>query len=86
VFTIGKLARIVDVSSDTLRYYEREGLIEPAGKTMCACRNASPWRRKISATSRAGTMAPAQPCGTTSKRSRSSGLGVLLIVLVATRV
>jgi putative transposase len=30
-------------------------------------------------------MAPAQPGGTTSKRSRSSGLGVLLIVLVATR-
>ena len=30
--------------------------------------------------------APAQPGGTTSKRSRSSGLGVLLIVLVATRV
>ena len=27
-----------------------------------------------------------QPGGTTSKRSRSSGLGVLLIVLVATRV
>jgi MerR family Zn(II)-responsive transcriptional regulator of zntA len=33
VFTIGKLARIADVSSDTLRYYEREGLIEPAGKS-----------------------------------------------------
>jgi DNA-binding transcriptional MerR regulator len=33
VFTIGKLARIVDVSRDTLRYYEREGLIEPAGKS-----------------------------------------------------
>jgi hypothetical protein len=31
-------------------------------------------------------MAPDQPGGTTSKRSRSSGLGVLLIVLVATRV
>src|SRR5262249_37355242 len=52
----------------------------------CACRNAAPWRRKISATSRAGAMRPAQPGGTTSKRSRSSGLGVLLIVLVATRV
>ena len=36
--------------------------------------------------SRAGAMAPAQLGGTTSKRSRSSGLGVLLIVLVATRV
>src|SRR5262249_13628696 len=51
-----------------------------------ACRKASPWRRKISATSRARAMAPAQPGGTTSKRSRSSGLGVLLIVLVATWV
>jgi uncharacterized protein DUF2380 len=42
--------------------------------------------RQLSATSRAGAMTPAQPGGTTSKRSRSSGLGVLLIVLVATRV
>ena len=33
MFTIGKLARIADVSSDTLRYYEPEGLIEPAGKS-----------------------------------------------------
>src|SRR5262249_395264 len=49
-------------------------------------RKGGAWRRKISATSRAGAMTPAQPGGTTSKRSRSSGLGVLLIVLVATRV
>ena len=41
---------------------------------------------KISATSRAGAMTPAQPGGTTSRRSRSSGLGVLLMVFVATRV
>jgi DNA-binding transcriptional MerR regulator len=33
LFTIGKLAGIAGVSSDTLRYYEREGLIEPAGKS-----------------------------------------------------
>jgi DNA-binding transcriptional MerR regulator len=33
MFTIGKLAHIADVSSDTLRYYERQGLIEPAGKS-----------------------------------------------------
>jgi DNA-binding transcriptional MerR regulator len=33
MFTIGKLADIAGVSSDTLRYYEREGLIEPAGKS-----------------------------------------------------
>jgi DNA-binding transcriptional MerR regulator len=33
MFTIGKLAHIAGVSSDTLRYYEQEGLIEPAGKS-----------------------------------------------------
>jgi DNA-binding transcriptional MerR regulator len=33
VLTIGKLATIADISADALRYYEREGLIEPAGKS-----------------------------------------------------
>jgi len=33
MLTIGKLARIADVCSDTLRYYERQGLIAPAGKS-----------------------------------------------------
>jgi len=33
MLTIGKLAAAAGVSSDTLRYYEREGLIEPAGKS-----------------------------------------------------
>jgi hypothetical protein len=33
MLTIGKLAGVAGVSSDTLRYYEREGLIEPAGKS-----------------------------------------------------
>src|SRR5262245_17294846 len=33
MLTIGKLAHSAGVSSDTLRYYEREGLIEPAGKS-----------------------------------------------------
>ena len=33
MFTIGKLAALAEVSTDTLRYYEREGLIEPAGKS-----------------------------------------------------
>ena len=33
MLTIGKLAHSVGVSSDTLRYYEQEGLIEPAGKS-----------------------------------------------------
>jgi len=33
VFTIGKLAAQAEISTDTLRYYEREGLIAPAGKS-----------------------------------------------------
>lgn len=33
MFTIGKLASRTHVSNDTLRYYEQEGLIEPAGKS-----------------------------------------------------
>ncbi|KAB2846027.1 MAG: heavy metal-responsive transcriptional regulator [Hyphomicrobiaceae bacterium] len=33
MFTIGKLASRTQVSNDTLRYYEHEGLIEPAGKS-----------------------------------------------------
>jgi MerR family Zn(II)-responsive transcriptional regulator of zntA len=32
-FTIGKIASAVNVSTDTLRYYEREGLIGPACKS-----------------------------------------------------
>ena len=31
--TIGRTAALAQVSPDTLRYYEREGLIEPATKT-----------------------------------------------------
>lgn len=30
--TIGKVATLVNVSTDTLRYYEREGLVDPASK------------------------------------------------------
>ena len=33
MFTIGKLASLTDVSNDTLRYYEHQGLLEPAGKS-----------------------------------------------------
>jgi MerR family Zn(II)-responsive transcriptional regulator of zntA len=33
MLTIGKLAALAETSPDTLRYYEREGLIEPAGRT-----------------------------------------------------
>ncbi len=33
MFTIGKLAALTSVSNDTLRYYEAEGLVSPAGKS-----------------------------------------------------
>src|SRR5712691_1600600 len=33
MFTIGKLASLTSVSNNTLRYYEQEGLVEPAGKS-----------------------------------------------------
>lgn len=33
VLTIGKLAQAGDISTDALRYYEREGLLAPASKT-----------------------------------------------------
>ena len=33
MLTIGKLAARTSVSNDTLRYYEQEGLLEPAGKS-----------------------------------------------------
>lgn len=33
MLTIGKLAAIARVTPDTLRYYEREGLIDPSGKS-----------------------------------------------------
>ena len=38
MFTIGKLASQTNVSNDTLRYYEQEGLIEPAGKSSAGYR------------------------------------------------
>lgn len=33
MLTIGKLAALADITSDALRFYEREGLIAPASKT-----------------------------------------------------
>lgn len=33
MFTIGKLAGLADVSTDTLRYYERESLLAPTAKS-----------------------------------------------------
>ena len=31
--TIGKMASLMELSTDALRYYEREGLIQPTGKS-----------------------------------------------------
>jgi len=33
MYTIGKLAQKVEVTTDTVRYYEKEGLLAPARKT-----------------------------------------------------
>ena len=33
MFTIGKLSSLAEVSPDALRYYEREGLLAPTGKS-----------------------------------------------------
>lgn len=38
MYTIGKVAVLADVSADTLRYYEKEGLIAPASKTAAGYR------------------------------------------------
>ena len=38
MLTIGKLATLSDVSADTLRFYEREGLIMPTSKSVAGYR------------------------------------------------
>lgn len=38
MYTIGKVAALADVSTDTLRYYEKERLIAPASKTAAGYR------------------------------------------------
>ena len=38
MFTIGKLARQADVSADTVRYYEQQGLLLPATRTAAGYR------------------------------------------------
>jgi DNA-binding transcriptional MerR regulator len=38
MFTIGKLASLTSVGNDTLRYYEKEGLVEPPGKSAAGYR------------------------------------------------
>ena len=42
MITIGKLAGLTSVSNDTLRYYEAEGLISPAGKSPAGYRLYDP--------------------------------------------
>lgn len=38
MFTIGKLARQADVSADTVRYYEQQGLLSPIARTAAGYR------------------------------------------------
>jgi len=38
LLTIGKLAALTDISADALRYYEREGLVEPVAKSAAGYR------------------------------------------------
>jgi DNA-binding transcriptional MerR regulator len=38
MYTIGKVAALAGVSAATLRYYEKEGLITPASKTVAGYR------------------------------------------------
>jgi MerR family Zn(II)-responsive transcriptional regulator of zntA len=38
LYTIGKVAALAGVSTDTLRYYEKEGLIAPAARTAAGYR------------------------------------------------
>lgn len=42
MFTIGKLANASEVSPDTIRFYEREGLLTPAGRTAGSYRYYDP--------------------------------------------
>lgn len=60
MLTIGKLAGQTNVSNDTLRYYEVEGLIRPAGKSPAGYRLYD-----HSATQRVHFIKRAQQCGFT---------------------
>lgn len=40
--TIGQLARTVGVADPTIRFYERQGLLRPAGRTASNCRCYGP--------------------------------------------
>ena len=46
VYTVGEMARLLDVSASTLRYYDKEGLlpfVERSSGADAFCRNL-PWR------------------------------------------
>jgi hypothetical protein len=43
--TIAELAESVDVSRDTLRYYERLGLVRPSGRSQPAIASTTPLQR-----------------------------------------
>jgi len=53
-------------------------------RSLCVARKASPWRRKMSATSSPGRMRADHAAGITLSERRSSGDGVLAIRVVAT--
>ena len=38
MLTIGKLAALTELSTNALRFYEREGLLQPSGKSAAGCR------------------------------------------------
>jgi MerR family Zn(II)-responsive transcriptional regulator of zntA len=64
--TIGKVANLAKVSSDTLRYYEREGLISPAAKSNGGYRLYDP-----DAVRRVRFIKEAQHCGFTLTEIRN---------------
>jgi len=65
VLTIGKLASLTDVSNDTLRYYEHEGLLEPAAKSPAGYRLYD-----AASTRRIRFIKQAQQCGFTLSEIR----------------
>lgn len=60
MFTIGKLAGLASISTETLRYYEQEGLIAPEAKSGAGYRLYRP-----ESVQRVGFIRQAQHCGFT---------------------
>lgn len=63
--TIGRLARLVELSTDTIRFYEEEGLLTPDDKTQAGYRLYGP-----QAVRRIGFIKHAQHCGMTLSEVR----------------